>query len=79
MKVKIGTQIEEDLLQALKIRAARERMPMADVIHLALDRYLKDNPKKHARRDSLLRILENPARISDKQFAAILESDYYDQ
>ena len=79
MKVKIGTQIEEDLLQSLKVYAARERLAMADVIQIALERYLKDNPKRSSRRDSLLRILENPTRVSDEQFAGIIESDYYDQ
>lgn len=79
MKVKIGTQIEEELLRSLKVYAAQERLGMADVIQLALVRYLKDNPKQTARRDSLLRILENPSRVTDEEFAGIIESDYYDQ
>ncbi|MFM7180966.1 MAG: hypothetical protein ACKO2G_05825 [Verrucomicrobiales bacterium] len=79
MKVKIGTQIEEDLLQSLKVYAARERLAMADVIQTALERYLRDKPTKTSRRDSLLRILGSPTRLSDEQFAEIIESDYYDQ
>lgn len=79
MKVKIGTQIEKDLLQSLKVHAAQERLGMAEVIHRALEHYLRDNPRQTARRDSLLRILENPTRVSDEQFAGIIESDYYDQ
>lgn len=79
MKVKIGTQIEEDLLHTLKVHAARERLAMADVIQFALERYLKDNPKQIPQKDSLLRILDNPARVSDEQFAAIMVADYYEQ
>ena len=79
MKVKIGTQIEEELFQTLKVHAAKERRAMADVIQAALERYLKDNPKHLAQSDSLLRILDNPARVSDQQFAEIMVADYYEQ
>ena len=79
MKVKVGTQLDEEVLQALKVRAAAARIPMAEIIQDAVSRYLKDDRRSNQRRDSLLRIFNNPARIPDRDFAEILEADYYEQ
>jgi len=79
MKVKVGTQLDEEILRSLKVRAATERLPMGEIIQEAVSRYLKDDRRRNQRRDSLLRIFDNPSRISDRDFAEILEADYYEQ
>ena len=79
MKIKIGTQMEEEVLRSLKIRAAQERLPMAVVLEAAVVRYLQDDPKENARRNSLRRLLRKRDPLPEAQFRQILEADYYDQ
>ena len=79
MKIKVGTQLEEEVLHELKLRAARDKKAMADIIQEAVDIYLRDDRKTIEGRDSLLRILKNPVRLSDEQYRGVTESDYYDQ
>ena len=35
MKAKIGTQLEDEVFQALKLAAAQERRPISEVIQVA--------------------------------------------
>ena len=79
MKIKVGTQLEESVLQALKIRSAHERKPMAEIIQAAIVNFLKDDPRTVQRGDSLLGILDNPIRLSREDFKAVLNADYYEQ
>lgn len=79
MKVKITTQLEDEVLRALKIRAASERKPMGEIIQEAVVNYLKDDRRTVGRRESLLRILDNPSRLSDEAFRELMEVDPYDQ
>ena len=79
MKVKVGTQLEDEVLRDLKVRAARDKKAMSDIIQEAVVSYLNDNRETIDRRDSLLRILENPVRLSDEEYRDVVESDYYDQ
>ncbi len=79
MKIKVGTQLEGDVLRQLKIRAAAERKPMGEIIQEAVVNYLKDNRKTVERRESLLRILDNPSRLPDETFRDLMEADPYDQ
>lgn len=78
MKVKVGTQLEEDVLRDLKVRAAREKRPMSEIIQEAVTHYLKDRRKTVERRRSLLRILENPVRLPDAIYRDLMEADAYD-
>jgi metal-responsive CopG/Arc/MetJ family transcriptional regulator len=79
MKVKVGTQLEEEILSELKVRAAQEKKPMAEIIQEAVVNYLKDDRKTVDRSASLLRILENPSRLPDEAYRDLIEADYYDQ
>jgi len=78
MKVKVGTQLEEEILSDLKVRAAREKKPMSDIIQEAVLHYLNDR-KTVERSESLLRILDNPSQLPDEVYGALIEADFYDQ
>ncbi len=79
MKVKVGTQLEEDVLRKLKVRAASEKKPMGEIIQEAVVNYLKDDRKTVERRKALLRILDNPVRLPDEAYRELVDADYYDQ
>jgi hypothetical protein len=78
MKVKIGTQMEDEIPPPLKNRAASERKPLGEIIQETVVRSLNDDRKTVARRQSLLRILDNPCRLSDETFRDLMEADPYD-
>ncbi|HEX9782050.1 MAG TPA: hypothetical protein VGA56_04865 [Opitutaceae bacterium] len=74
-KIKVGTQIEENIFQQLKLAAARERRPVGEVIQDAVTVYLR-----RQRKSGLARLLERePIKISDEQFRESMEADYFDQ
>ncbi len=80
MKVKIGTQLEEEVFQDLKVAAARERKPIGELIQVAVVTYLHQQNQPSAVKSGLRRFLEQPPlNISDEAFQEILEADYYDQ
>ncbi len=80
MKIKIGTQLEEEVYQDLKIAAARERRTIGDVIQHAVTDYLQGKRRKAPHRSGLLRFLESPAfKITDAQFRETMDADFYDQ
>ena len=80
MKVKIGTQIEEQIYQDLKVVAAREKVPISELIQSAVAAYLSRQARKDERRSGLQRFLDAPPmRISDEDLQVILEADYYEQ
>lgn len=74
-KIKVGTQIEEDLYQQIKLAAVRERRPVGEVIQDAVTVYLRGQ-----RKAGLARLLERePLKISEAQFQKSMAADYYDQ
>jgi hypothetical protein len=74
-KIKVGTQIEEDIYQKLKLAATRERRPVGEVIQDAVTVYLRRQQKS-----GLARLLERePFKISEEQFRESMEADFYDQ
>jgi len=74
-KIKVGTQIEENLYQQLKLAAARERRPVGEVIQEAVTGYLR-----RQRKTGLARLLKRePLPISAEQFRVSMETDYYEQ
>jgi len=80
MKVKVGTQLEDEVYRELKVVAAREKRPISDIIQHALTDFLQ---RARARAN------ENPAwpgswnakplKVTDEQFREALELDYFDQ
>ena len=80
MKRKIGTQLEEELYQNLKVAAAQERRPISDLVQVAVSDYLNRKKHKSGHRSGLRRFLDSPAfKLSDQQFRETMEADFYDQ
>ena len=80
MKIKVGTQLEDEVYRELKIAAAREKRPISDIIQHALTNYLNHSKGTRQRKSGLARLLERePMKVTDEQFREIMELDYYDQ
>lgn len=74
-KIKVGTQIEEEIYQQLKLVAARERRPVGELVQDAVTFYLR-----RQRKSGLARLLERPTfAVSDTEHREIMEADFYDQ
>ena len=79
MKVKIGTQLEEDVFLELKVAAAREKKPISELIQVAVVTYLHQQKGPPGRKNGLARFLEKPALgISDENLREIMEPDYHE-
>ncbi|MCE0498496.1 MAG: hypothetical protein LV481_11180 [Methylacidiphilales bacterium] len=80
MKIKIGTQLEEEVYKDLKVIAAREKRGIGDVIQAAVADYLHRQTQPRSNKSGLARFLESPPmNISDEGFQEILNADYYEQ
>lgn len=75
-KIKVGTQIEEELYHQLKLAAARERRPVGALMQDAVTSYLHRQGK-----NGLMRLLERGPTfaVSDAEHREIMEADFYDQ
>jgi hypothetical protein len=80
-KIKIGTQMDENVFRSLKMASARERRPVADLIQQAVAEYLAHQANGGAGRVSgLARLLDTePFRVNSRQFRESMEADYWDQ
>ena len=80
MKIKVGTQIDKDIYQSLKVLAARERKPVADVIQEAVADYLTRARMPRGQETGLARLLaREPFRVSEEEHREIMAADFYDQ
>lgn len=80
MKVKVGTQLEDEVFRALTIVAAREKRPISDLIQAALCDYLNRKRRRSGQRSGLRRFLDRPAfKLTETQFRETMEADFYDQ
>ena len=80
MKIKVGTQLEQETYQDLKIAAARQRRPIGEVIQEAIEDYLHQHTAPPNRPFGLARLLEpDPLRLSSKQIRDSLREDFFDQ
>ena len=80
MKIKIGTQLEEEVYQNLKVAAAREKRAIGEVIQAAVADYLQRQSAPRGMKSGLARLLESPAmNISDEQFRETMEADFWEQ
>lgn len=79
-KVKVGTILDEELLQRLKERSAKEGRPINALIEDAIRKYEHEETMA---RELRLRALESvfalKFNISDEDFREIMEEDYYEQ
>ena len=80
MKIKIGTQLEEEVYQDLKVAAAREKRAISEVIQEALTAYLQHQAQPPGKRSGLARLLEaDPLRLTPDQLRETMETDFFDQ
>lgn len=80
MKIKVGTQVERETYQSLKIAAARERRAVSDIIQEAIEDYLQQHSKGENRAPGLARLLEpDPLRLTSKQIRESLNADFFAQ
>ena len=80
MKTKVGTVLDEDILYQLKIRAAKEKRSMSDIIQDALKSYFHNGALEKAERQAAVRRLcSKPFNLSLREIQELMEEDYYDQ
>jgi predicted nucleic acid-binding protein/predicted transcriptional regulator len=74
MKVKVGTQLEDEVYRELKIVAARDKRPISDINQHALTDYLQRRKGSRQRKSGLARLLERPPlKVTDEQFREVME------
>ena len=80
MKIKFGTQLEDEIYGRLKMASAKERRPIGEIVQQALTDYLQKESANRGGKSGLARLLESdPMTISDKQLRETMEADYWDQ
>jgi hypothetical protein len=80
MKIKVGTQLDDEVFRRLKIAAAQEKRPVSEVIQAALCDYLYRKKRRLGQGSGLRRFLDSPAfTLTDAQLRETMEADYYDQ
>ena len=80
MKVKIGTQLDDEVYTALKVAAAKDRRPVGELIQTAITDYLAARKRKPGERAGLKRFLaREPFKITPAQLRETMEVDFCDQ
>ena len=78
-KTKVGTVLETESYQRLKVEAAKRGRRVSDLLGEAITRYLAESPEDLDRRRNTLHLLESRVRLPREQLKEILDLDYYDQ
>lgn len=80
MKIKVGTQLEDEVFHQLKRQAAEERLPIGEVIQTAVMAYLQQSKKRTLAKSGLQRLLQRkPFKVTPEQFRESMETDYFEQ
>ncbi len=80
MKIKVGTQLDDEVYRELKMTAALERRAVSELIQTAVSDYLINKKRKSGHRSGLKRFLASRAfKLTDEQFRETMEADFYDQ
>jgi metal-responsive CopG/Arc/MetJ family transcriptional regulator len=80
MKTKIGTVLEEELVQQLKERSVRDDRSISDILQDALRRYLHGaSPQRDVRLAAVERFCSKPFQISAMEIEQLLTEEYYEQ
>jgi predicted transcriptional regulator len=80
MKVKVGTQLEDEVFRELKMTALQEKRAVGELIQSAVCDYLNRKKRTAGHRSGLRRFLDSPAfKLTDEQFRETMQADYYDQ
>ena len=79
-KIKVGTMLDERVVQYLKERSVRERRPINSLIEEAVRKSERESSfNKEIRLHAMQQFLSRPFNISLEDLKAIMEEDYYDQ
>ena len=80
MKRKIGTVVDDNLYQDVKLLATQERRRIADVVQIALNDYIQRSKRKKPLKSGLTRFLDAPDfKLTQEQFRESMELDFFDQ
>ncbi len=80
MKLKIGTQIEEEIMKLAKRKAVEEGRSISDLIQDALVQYLSAGPARPKEREMAYQsFCERPLKLKPEQFRQVLEEDGWDR
>ena len=80
MKIKIGTQLDDEVYKELKMTAAKEHRAVGELIQTAISDYLTAKKRTAGGRFGLKRFLASPSfKLTEQQFRETMESDFYDQ
>lgn len=80
MKLKIGTQIEEELMKLAKRKAAEEGRSISDLIQDALVQYLSvDAASPKEREMAYQSFCERPLKLKPEQFRQVIEEDVWNR
>jgi hypothetical protein len=81
VKVKIGTILEDDVVQKLKEMAVRERRPISEIIQEAVVSHMQTggSRKKELRLAAFKRFCSASFNLSRKDWEEIMDEDYYEQ
>jgi hypothetical protein len=80
MKRKIGTELEEEVYDELKRRAADERQPIGEVIQTAVMDYLHRPKSQPSPKSGLQRFLARESfKLTPEQLKETMEADFYNQ
>jgi hypothetical protein len=79
MKVKVGTQLEEEVFIELKVAAARQKRPISDLIEHALTDYLRRGQAGEGKAGLARMLAREPFKLTEKQFRESIELDYFDR
>jgi hypothetical protein len=81
MKTKIGTIMEEDVVERLREFSVRRGRSISDVIQDAVITYMQGggDRKKELHLAALKRLCSKPFNLSPEAWKEIMEEDYYEQ
>ena len=79
MKTKIGTIIEDDLLQKLKERALRDHKAINQILEEAITSYLQNQNQVELRLAAVKRFCSRPFNLSAADWEDITSEDFYEQ
>jgi hypothetical protein len=78
-RTKVGTVLDTESYQRLKLEAAKQGRNVSDLLGQAIALLLRESPEDGDRRRNTLRLLDSRVRLPRERFNEILELDYYDQ
>jgi len=80
MKLKIGTQIEKEIMKLTKRKAAEEGRSISDLIQDALVQYLSAGAASPKEREMAYQsFCERPLKLKPEQLRQVLEEDVWDR